>query len=219
MKPTADWTTGFYDELENLEQTMYNTVTEGLDLSDEAEATALETIESYAAAIRAGKGDAVSAAAEVAKAVSLALSSSGTYSGAVTATAVEADAVGTTNAADVFIAGEDGPELIVGKAGSTVFPADETERIISAVTNNDNRITSYSLSTPDIGGGMTQRATEETKRIMLEIGGSAPIEVKGNGGGASEEDIVEILVANLRPALMNIVKEEIFEEGDGSYEY
>ena len=48
---------------------MYNTVTEGLDLSDEAEATALETIESYAAAIRAGKGDAVSAA-EVAKAVS-----------------------------------------------------------------------------------------------------------------------------------------------------
>lgn len=216
---TADWTTGFYDELENLEQTMYNTVTEGLDLSDEAEATALETIESYAAAIRAGKGDAVSAATEVAKAVSLALSSSGTYSGSVTATAVEADAVGTTNSADVFIAGEDGPELIVGKAGSTVFPADETERIISAVTNNDNRITSYSLSPMDTSDGNEGGGSrEQSKHITLEIAGGSPIEINGSGG-ASEEDIVEILVANLRPALLNIVKEEIFEEGDGSYEY
>ena len=45
----------------------------------------------------------------------------------------------------------------------------------------------------------------------------SPIEVSG-GSGTSKEDIVEILVANLRPAL-NIVKDEIFEEGDGSYEH
>ena len=34
-----------------------------------------------------------------------------------TAVSVEANASGTTNAGDIFIAGEDGPELIVGKAG------------------------------------------------------------------------------------------------------
>lgn len=219
---TADWATGFYNELENLEQTMYTTVTEGLDLSDEAEATALEMIERYAEAIRAGKGDAVSAATEVANAVSRALSSSGSATVATsTATSIEANANGTTDAGDIFIAGEEGPELIVGKAGSTVFPADETERIINAFStnNNDNRSTNYYLSESAPGGGAVQQATEETKRIMLEIGGSAPIEVKGGGSGASKEEIVEILVANLRPALLNLVKDEIFEEGDGNYEY
>lgn len=220
---TADWTTGFYNELENLEQTMYNTVTEGLDLSDEAEATALETIERYAEAIRAGKGDAVSAAEEVANAVSRALLSNGSTTVATsTATSVEANANGTTDAADVFIAGEEGPELIVGKAGSTVFPADETERIINAFstsTSNNNRMTNYYLSESAPGSGAVQQATEETKRIMLEIGGSAPIEVKGSGGGVSEEAVLEILMSNLTPALMNIIRTEIFEEGDGSYEY
>ncbi len=29
----------------------------------------------------------------------------------------------TTNSADVFLAGEEGAELVVGKSGSTVFPA------------------------------------------------------------------------------------------------
>ena len=54
--------------------------------------------------------------------------------------------------------------------------------------------------------------------LPLEIAGGSPIEVNG-GSGTSKEDIVEILVANLRPALLNLVKDEIFEEGDGSYEH
>ncbi len=54
---------------------------------------------------------------------------------------------------------------------------------------------------------------------MLEIGGSAPIEVKGSGGGVSEETVLEILMSNLTPALMNLIRTEIFEEGDGTYEY
>lgn len=39
---------------------------------------------------------------------------------------VEGDAEGTSHSADVFIAGENGPELVVGKGGSTVYPADKT---------------------------------------------------------------------------------------------
>lgn len=135
-----------------------------------------------------------------------------------TAVSVEANASGTTNAGDIFIAGEDGPELIVGKAGSTVFPADETERIISAMPlDSDNLTTSYALTAPEDKAG-NEVGGEQTKRITLEIAGGSPIEVNGSGG-ASKEDIVEILVANLRPALLNLVSEEIFEEGDGSYEY
>lgn len=36
---------------------------------------------------------------------------------------------GSKNAPDVFIAGENGPELIVGRGGSKVYPADETRRM------------------------------------------------------------------------------------------
>lgn len=47
---------------------------------------------------------------------------------------VPQEAYGTTNAPDVFIAGEYGPELIIGQKGSTVFPTGETDRIVDAVS-------------------------------------------------------------------------------------
>ena len=187
-----------------------------MNMEADAAAAAKETMAAYTQSIRDGTASAVSAAESAASAVSAALSKS--YSGG-TATTVTGHANGTTYAEDAFIAGEEGPELILGKAGSTVFPADETDRIIDAVTNNDNRITSYTLSNPDTNGGDGDwDGGEQTKHITLEIAGGSPIEVSG-GSGASKEDIVEVLVANLRPALLNIVKEEIFEEGDGSYEH
>ncbi|MDE6021204.1 MAG: hypothetical protein K2H01_09470 [Ruminococcus sp.] len=50
---------------------------------------------------------------------------------------LEGNARGTTNAGDIFVAGEEGPELIIGKAGSTVFPTSETNKIVSAVSALD----------------------------------------------------------------------------------
>jgi len=40
-------------------------------------------------------------------------------------------AAGTFNAPDMFIADEEGPELIVGAGGSTVFTADDTRDIFT----------------------------------------------------------------------------------------
>lgn len=189
---------------------------DNMNMEADAAAVAKETMEAYTQSIRDGTSNAVSAAGSAANAVSVALSSS--YSGGNVAT-VAGHANGTTYAEDAFIAGEEGPELILGKAGSTVFPADETDRIINAVTNNDDRVTSYALSNPDTyAGGEGGGTGEQTKHITLEIAGGSPIEVNG-GGGTSKEEIVEVLVANLRPALLNLVKDEIFEEGDGSYEH
>lgn len=190
---------------------------DNMNMEADAAAAAKQTMEAYTQSIRDGTANAVSAAESAANAVSVALSSS--YSGGGSATTVPGHANGTTYAEDAFIAGENGPELILGKAGSTVFPADETDRIIDAVTNNyDDHSTSYALAAPVADEAGNGGAGEETKRITLEIAGGSPIEVSG-GSGTSKEDIVEILVANLRPALLNIVKDEIFEEGDGSYEH
>ena len=43
--------------------------------------------------------------------------------------------------------------------------------------------------------------------------------MKVSGGGASKEDIVNVLVENMRDVLMDILRQEIMEEGEMSYEF
>ena len=93
---------------------------------------------------------------------------------------------GTTNSTDYFIAGENGPELIVGEQGSTVFPTEETNRLIAALNEKDKPL--YAPPVSGQGGGETGRksTTEQVKRILLEIAGSGAIEVGGRGGADKE---------------------------------
>lgn len=124
---------------------------------------------------------------------------------------------GTTNSDDYFIAGENGPELIVGEQGSTVFPTSETDRLISALNTEEKPLQVQShlgTSGGDSGAGIG----EQVKRIFLEIAGSGAIEVGGNGG-ADKESILEIVTDHIKPILLNILEQEIYEEGDYSYEF
>ncbi len=55
------------------------------------------------------------------------------------------------------------------------------------------------------------------KKIVIEIAGNGSIEVSGNK--IDDDAVLELLMQNLKPALMQIVRDECFEEGDESYEY
>ena len=156
---TADWQTNFTEQMEGYAADMETIVTEDLNLSDEAAAAATETVNSYAASILAGKSSAVSAAQSVAAAVSAALSSTSSVS---VSTSVEGNAEGTTDSADVFVAGEEGPELIVDHEGSTVFPAEETQKIIDAVGAN-SEATQYN----------TENSYSTINTVQNEYGGSS----------------------------------------------
>lgn len=216
-----------------------------MNLDTEAAASATATINAYANSIRAGKANAVSAAEEVANAVSAAFASAKTsVNVSVNSSGVPGHANGTTNAeslflagekgpelvarpaaayangttdsTDYFIAGENGPELIVGEQGSTVFPTQETDRLISALNEKQQPLqlfTDTGTTGRSEGGG----ATEQVRRIMLEIAGSGAIEV--GGGGADKQTILDVLYEHLKPVLMNIIQGEIYEEGEYSYEY
>lgn len=242
----ADWQTDFTAQMDAIEQEMQDTIN-GMDLSEEASAAASSTISSYADQIRAGKTGAVSAAREVASAVTSALSSANatihvnvTSSGSVAGHAkgttnaesvflageqgpelvarpAAAYASGTTDSTDYFIAGENGPELIVGEQGSTVFPTQETDRLIAALNEKRQPLQVFTSG----GGSETstgrETAQEQVKRILLEIAGSGAIEVSGNG--ADRETVLQIMWENLKPILMSIIQSEIYEEGDMSYEY
>lgn len=247
-KATADWQTDFTAQMDQYAQDMANTVKD-MDLSAEAAASATSTINGYVNSIKAGKAGAVAAAQDIANSVSAALKSANTTvnvstsGGGTTTTATPAHANGTTNAENMFIAGEAGPELIVSKAaayangttnsdefyiagengpeliigqqGSTVFPTEETDRLIESLGNREREPLSVRMDGLD---DSKAGAEEQVKRILLEIAGSGAIEVGGNGG-ADKESILEVLTEHIKPVLLGILQQEIYEEGDLSYEF
>jgi hypothetical protein len=116
----------------------------------------------------------------------------------------------------VFVAGEDGPELIVGKSGSTVFPTEETERIVNAVQQQPLYVPApESYSSDDSQQEQGSTASSE-KKITLEIAGSGSVNV---GAGTTKEQVLELLYNNIKPALMNIISTEIYEEGELAYDF
>lgn len=247
-KATADWQTDFTEQMNQYAQDMAKTV-EDMNLSTEAAASATATINGYVNSIKAGKAGAVAAAQDIANSVSAALKSANTSvnvnvnGGVTTTTATPAHANGTTNAENMFIAGEAGPELIVSKAaayangttnsdefyiagengpeliigqqGSTVFPTEETDRIIDSLSNREKE--PLSIKTEGLNDSKSS-AEEQVKHILLEIAGSGAIEVGGNGG-ADKESILEVLTEHVKPVLLGILQQEIYEEGDLSYEF
>ena len=127
----AKMETDFDEKMGEIEQTMVGTV-EKMEMTDEAAAAAKATIEAYCNAIRSMTGEAGSAAQAVANAAAAHLSTT-------PSTTVSGHANGTLSAPeDVYIAGEEGPELIIGARGSEVFPTQETERILAAVNSAEN---------------------------------------------------------------------------------
>lgn len=246
---TADWRTDFTAQMDQYAQDMANTVKE-MDLSAEAAASATSTINGYVNSIKAGKDEAVTAAQDIANSVSAALKSANTTvnvstSGGGTTTTVTpahangttnaenmfiageagpelivskaaAYATGTTNSEDFYIAGEDGPELIVGRQGSTVFPTEETDRIIKSLSDGDRTPINITAETGGDMGNGEKGTGEQVRRILLEITGSGAIEV---GGGANKESILEVLTDHIKPILLNILDQEIYEEGDYCYEF
>ncbi len=242
----ADLENDFSSSLGNMEKEL-NASVKKMNMEDDAAASAQKTIQAYINAIRSGVNGAQSAAEAVAAATSKALSKANKVPTtptmpkspklpklpstptlntpeaknpfALPIKSVGKNAKGTTDSEDVYVAGEEGPELILSKGGGdTVFPTSETDRIISAVSDRENRqitdpsaMRSQSVSSSDEGD---VSSSEKTHVIHIEGGGSIRI-----GDGTSKEDVWNNAKASVKSAFMSILQEEIFEEGAGAYEF
>lgn len=132
----AKMETDFDEKMGEIETRMSKTV-QNMEMTDEARKAAQDTIKAYCDAIHSMTGEAGSAAEAVANAAASHLKTAPTTT--PTTTTVTGHANGTLSAQeDVYIAGEEGPELIIGARGSEVFPAQETERILAAVNSAEN---------------------------------------------------------------------------------
>ena len=230
----ADVETEFSEKLDDIKKRLGEAV-DDMGLGKEAADSAKLTMDGYISQLKSSGDTAVSEAQNIARRITAALnvnvsptistnsSSSGSTpsvtttpssSGTTTATTVKRHANGTTYADDVFIAGDDGPELIIGKKGAKVFPADETNRIIDAVTDDNH----FSIPPSESPVKKFENKTESVSRreVDLNINGKGSINVKSN---MDKEQVAEILIENLKPALMSIISTELFEEGENSYDF
>mgnify|MGYP003248021924 FL=1 len=114
--------------------------------------------------------------------------------------------------AGLKLVGEHGPELVEFAGGEKVYTADETEGILARSAAKEF----YATPQGDIGKSETPKDSDGPKIIRLEINGTGAIEVDEN---VDEATVVAIMQQHLKPVLTSIVKQEIYEEGDLSYDY
>ena len=130
-------------------------------------------------------------------------------------------ASGTMSAAPgLALVGENGPELVNFGGGEVVYTADETRQMMQRSMGTDVYIPksaqeALGMREPEHDSSWNVGGSGD-RTISININGGDTIKVQGN---ISRSDVCELLMSNLKPALMSIINEEIFEEGDGSYEY
>lgn len=134
----AKWQIDFDGQMGEIIESMNNYVTD-LNLSDEATTAAEATVNSYVEAIRSGKGNAVSAAKEIARAVADALNID---------VSVENGYASGTDYAPPGLAwvGENGPELMAFRGGETVYSASESAAIMREWENAVNATATRSVA-------------------------------------------------------------------------
>lgn len=195
----ADLETEFSEKLANM-QTEMGDMVDGMDLSAEAKVNAKATMDAYVSEIQSGVAKAQTAIDSLN--FSNNTLSSGGYHGYAT---------GTLDAEPgLALVGEEGPELVNFGGGEVVYTAAETSNILARGNENKN----FYVSPPEETEGGDDSSD---KTITLRIEGAG--EMKVSGSGTSKEDIVNVLVENMRGVLMDILRQEIMEEGEMSYEF
>lgn len=203
----AELKTNFNSEMNEMSSKMKGTI-DDMNLSEEATTAAKNTIDAYVEQIRSGVSSASSAASAVKAAVASALS--GTPD-------VPKHAKGTNYGEDFYIAGEEGPELIVGREGSKVYTADETRQILNQSFHVDDP---YAAKVSSSGKTVEIPSAKSNgdRTVTIKLEGFGEITV-GENDSISKEQIANVLAEQLKPVLISIVNEEIYEEGEDTYEY
>lgn len=228
----AEMSVNFEENMNSIQTTMEDTI-DNLNLDEEAKESAKSTIDAYVEEIVNGTDGAV-AAATLARARVLEALGLEPEVESKTSTSNNSSAIGPFNnpfdwlkgnyprngyangteyaTRGAHIVGENGPEIIDFEGGEKVYTASETARIIS----NGNR---HITDVPDTFTGSNEATVSGAKSdrtVNININGSGNIKYDKS---LKEEEVVEILANQLKPVLIGILQEEMFEEGVESYDY
>lgn len=162
----AKYSTDYDKKLSKIEKSTKKTV-KSMNLKKDAEKSALSTISAYFDSLVPTAGMKKTAAQRVQSAVSSILTPQGI---SPKTTKVEQNAKGTKHSANVFLAGEQGPELVVNAEGSQVFTAAETQRILGgdADESKEDSAYNYSFDIPELYKQLMDNLNTTVKGQSLE---------------------------------------------------
>lgn len=120
------------------------------------------------------------------------------------------------------IVAEAGPESIIPLDGSdrSLSLFEQTGEMLGVLNSGEGKSVEAPVQTVNAPQSLSQPvgSPQTSERVIrLEIGGLGSINVSGSG--VSKEKIVDAMMENLRDVFMNIVQQEIIEEGEGAYEF
>ena len=120
------------------------------------------------------------------------------------------------------IVAEAGPESIIPLDGSdrSLSLFEQTGEMLGVLNSGEGKSVEAPVQTVNAPQSLSQPvgSPQTSERLIrLEIGGQGSIKVSGSG--VSKEKIVDAMMENLRDVFMNIVQQEIIEEGEGAYEF
>lgn len=120
------------------------------------------------------------------------------------------------------IVAEAGPESIIPLDGSdrSLSLFEQTGEMLGVLNSGEGKSVEAPAQTVNAPQSVSQPvgSPQTSERVIrLEIGGQGSINVSGSG--VSKEKIVDAMMENLRDVFMNIVQQEIIEEGEGTYEF
>lgn len=221
----AEWGSGLNDANEQAMGQLLDTIN---NTASEAFAAGKGVSDSLAAGITAGMSSAISAAQTVSNNIQSILSNINISVPNVSINSASDArmylsgeyASGTLNAAPgLALVGENGPELVNFGGGEVVYTADETKRMMQGMTDvyiPQNISEAVSMKEPEWNSSwMDSKGSSQDRTININIGGDT-IRVQGN---ISHDDVCHILADRIKPVLVDALSTEIFEEGEGSYEY
>ncbi len=209
-KTVADAATNFTQRAQEI-MNKIGEVVKDFDKSSEAGAAAKAMMDAYNKQIQAGIDAAVKLASAGAKKVADALNA------ATSSVSAPKHAAGTTYGEDVYIAGEQGAELILNRRGSEVFPASETNRIIAAIKSQatDKGL----IDVPENADRAKVPSANSTRDINVNFGGG---KLKITGAMSKTQvvgQIREYIADNLESFIVDAIMTEKFEEGMGTYAF
>ena len=196
----AQMETDFSSSLDAIETEMEEAI-EGMNMADAAKRNAISTIEGYIEGIKSMVPEA-KLAMEAIKWADDDLNFIGPR--------LPRYASGTDYAeAGLALVGEYGPELVQFSGGEKVYTADETADIVGHGSLNDE----FYIAPAEAD---EHPAASGDRTVTLKLEGAGEMKVRG---GVNKEDLLDFIVGNIKGILMDILEEEILEEGDLSYVY
>ena len=186
-----------------------------MEMTEEAAAAARATMDAYISEILDSVAKAEAAGAAVSNALQNALAGNGVSLAGIPVP-IDGFSTGTASAPrGVALVGEEGPELVMFSGGETVYTANETSEILAGASRAPLNVPGLPEPSVFAGGNNDGPAAIEHKH-SIEINGSGKMSIDSK---ANKEQIIDVMIENIKPILLGIIQQEDFEEGELSYEF